>query len=144
MKIVGFSPRPSQLEIFKSPARFLVMDAGRRWGKSLCGLNWLLQGSCERVGEIWWLAPIYSQSKMAFRTLVSAAHKGKAEAAFKSISHSEMRVELINGSAITFKSADNPDTLRGEGLQRVVVDEAARAEPRAMPSSSMDRMTMGR
>ena len=84
------------------------------------------KGACERIGESWWLAPIYSQSKMAFRTLVAAAHKGNAEAAFKSISHSEMRAELINGSAITFKSADNPDNLRGEGLMRVVMDEASR------------------
>ena len=126
MRLLGYSPRDSQREIFTSPARFLTVDAGRRWGKSLTGLNWLLQGSCERVGESWWLAPIYSQSKMVFRKLISAAQKGKAESAFKSISHSELRVELINGSAITFKSADNPDTLRGEGLARVVVDEAAR------------------
>jgi phage FluMu gp28-like protein len=128
MNIVGYSPRPSQLEVLDAPERFLTVDAGRRWGKSLSGLNWLLKGSCERIGESWWLAPIYSQSKMAFRTLVAAAHKGQAEAAFKTISHSEMRAELINGSAITFKSADNPDTLRGEGLMRVVVDEAARVQ----------------
>ena len=126
MIITGFSPRPSQLEVLDAPERFLTVDAGRRWGKSLSGLNWLLKGSCERVGESWWIAPIYSQSKMAFRTLVSAAHKGNAEAAFKSISHSELRVELVNGSAMTFKSADNPDNLRGEGLMRVVVDEASR------------------
>jgi phage FluMu gp28-like protein len=126
MKIVGYTPRESQRPIFSASARFLTVDAGRRWGKSLTGINWLLQGSCQRIGESWWLAPIYSQSKMAFRTLLSAAKRGNAESAFKSISHSEMRVEMINGSAITFKSADNPDTLRGEGLQRVVVDEAAR------------------
>lgn len=122
----GYTPRPSQLPVFADAARFLIVDAGRRWGKSLTGINWLLMGSCERVGESWWLAPIYSQSKMAFRTILSAARKGNAEAAFKNVSHSEMRLELINGSAITFKSADNPDTLRGEGLMRVVVDEAAR------------------
>jgi len=128
MNIKGFSPRPSQREVLDAPQRFLTVDAGRRWGKSLSGLNWLLKGACERIGESWWLAPIYSQSKMAFRTLVTAAHKGQAEAAFKSISHSELRVELINGSAITFKSADNPDNLRGEGLNRVVMDEASRVQ----------------
>jgi phage terminase large subunit-like protein len=104
------------------------MDAGRRWGKTITGLNWLLSGSCERPGESWWVAPIYSQSKMAFRTFLSAAKKGKAEAAFKAVSHSELRIEMINGAAIMFKSADNPDNLRGEGLCRVVVDEAARVK----------------
>lgn len=126
MRIVGYTPRPSQKEIFDSAARFLTVDAGRRWGKTLTGLNWLLSGACDKAGESWWVAPIYSQGKMAFRTLVGAARKGNAEGAFKSVSQSELRVELINGAAITFKSADNPDNLRGEGLARVVVDEAAR------------------
>ena len=128
MNIIGYVPRDSQRSIFVSPTRFLVLSAGRRWGKTVTGLNWLLSGSCELPGESWWVAPIYSQSKMAFRKLLSAAKKGKAEAAFKSISHSELRVEMINGAAIMFKSADNPDNLRGEGLRRVVVDEAARVK----------------
>ena len=126
MKLLGYAPRESQRSLFTDPARFMVVDAGRRWGKSLSGLNWLLAGACDTPGESWWLAPVYSQSKMVFRKLLSAAKKGDSERAFKSVSHSEMRVELINGAAITFKSADNPDTLRGEGLARVVVDEAAR------------------
>lgn len=126
MKITGFVPRESQRLVFASPARFLVLDAGRRFGKSLTGLNWLLAGACEMPGESWYVSPIYGQGKMAFRTFLSAAHKGRAEGAFKNVSHSEMRIEFVNGAAMTFKSADNPDNLRGEGLHRVVVDEAAR------------------
>ena len=38
---------------------------------------------------------------------------------------SEMYVEFINGSQLWFKSADNPDALRGRGLDFLVVDEAA-------------------
>lgn len=90
------------------------------------GLNWLLQGACETVGECWWVSPVYAQGRQAFRKLLGAARKGNAEGAFKSVSHSEMRIELINGSALTFRSADSPDNLRGEGLARVVIDEAAR------------------
>jgi phage FluMu gp28-like protein len=37
-------------------------------------------------------------------------------------------MEFINDSIIEFKSADNPDNLRGEGLRRVVIDEAARVK----------------
>jgi phage FluMu gp28-like protein len=128
MKVFGYAPRESQRLIFASPARFLAMDAGRRWGKTITGLNWLLQGVCEQPGEYWWVAPIYSQSKMAFRTLLSAARKGGADGAFKDVSHSELRIAYLNEAAMTFKSADNPDNLRGEGLCRVVVDEAARVK----------------
>jgi hypothetical protein len=128
MIIEGYAPRESQKPIFQSSSRFLSVDAGRRWGKTITGLNWLLEGTCNDGGINWWLAPVYSQSKMAFRKLLSAAHKGKAEDALKSLSHSELRMEFINDSIIEFKSADNPDNLRGEGLRRVVIDEAARVK----------------
>jgi len=131
MKVFGYTPRESQRLIFASPARFLILDAGRRWGKSLTGLNWLLEGACQVPGEYWYVSPIYSQSKMAFRTFLTAARKGKAEAVFKSVSLTEMRIEFVNRAAMTFKSADNPDNLRGEGLHRVVVDEAARVQREA-------------
>lgn len=129
MKLIGFCPRPSQWEIFRAPERFLVLDAGRRWGKTLTELNWLIEGACNIPGSLsWWAAPVYAQSKMVFRSLLQAATRGKATSAFKDISHSELRTEFVNDSVLHFKSADNPDTLRGEGLSRVVIDEAARVK----------------
>ncbi len=125
MDVVGFTPRTSQAELFAARERFLVVDAGRRWGKSTAGLNWLLEGVCKDGGLHWWLAPVYAQSKMAFRELELAAKKGGADASLKK-SQTEMRVEFPNSAVIEFKSADNPDTLRGSGLKRVVIDEAAR------------------
>lgn len=128
MNIIGYTPRGSQKLIFNSPARFLIGDMGRRWGKTVTGLNWLLKGVCDDGGMNWWTAPIYSQSKMAFRKLLSAAKKGNGHGAIRSISHSELRLEFINDAVIEFKSADKPDNMRGEGLRRVVVDEAARVK----------------
>jgi phage FluMu gp28-like protein len=128
VNIVGYSPRPGQLDIFKSPARFLIVDAGRRWGKTVTGLNWLLEGVCKDGGSNWWLAPIYAQSKMSYRQLMSAGKRGGGDKAIKDNSLSELRCEFVNGSTIEFKSADNPDTLRGAGLKRVVIDEAARVK----------------
>ena len=128
MNIVGYAPRESQKVIFNSNARFLVGDMGRRWGKTLTGLNWLLEGVCKEGGNQWWLAPVYSQSKMAFRKLMKAAKAGNGEDALKNCSISELRLEFINDAVIEFKSADKPDNLRGEGLNRVVIDEAARVK----------------
>lgn len=129
MNVTGYCPRESQKEIFLSDARFLTVDAGRRWGKTITGLNWLLEGVCKEGGIMWWLAPVYAQSKMAFRKLLSAAKKGNGNMAFKRTpSQTELRIEFINDSVIEFKSADKPDTLRGEGLKRVIIDEAARVK----------------
>jgi len=42
-----------------------------------------------------------------------------------SINRSELRITFINGSELWFKSADNPDALRGRGIDFLVIDEAA-------------------
>jgi len=128
MKVIGFNPRENQKEIFCNPARFLTVDAGRRWGKTISGLNWVLEGICKEGGPVWWVAPIYAQSKMAYRRLLNAAKKGGADKAIKSKSDSELRIEFINDAVLEFKSADNYENLRGEGLKRVIVDEAARVK----------------
>jgi hypothetical protein len=126
MILQGYSPRESQRPIFKSPARFLSVDAGRRWGKTVSGLNWGLEGICNEGGPVWWIAPIYATSKMAYRRLIDAAWKGGAAAAIKDKSETELRVEFINGEVLWFKTGDNPDNLRGEGIKRAILDEGAR------------------
>ena len=126
MKISLFDPRPSQLAVLSHPARFLIADCGRRWGKTIMGENWLSEGACNEGGENWWISPIFPQSKAVFRDMTAAFRRGGADAAFKDVSQSELRIEFVNGAVAHFKSGDNPETLRGAGLKRVVVDEAAR------------------
>jgi len=125
-RIKGFRPRASQLEVLNHPARFKILDCGRRWGKTITATNWLDEGAINEGGENWWIAPIFAQSKAVFRKKIAAAKKGGAAIAFKDVSQSELRIEYRNGGVQFFKSADNPDNMRGEGLKRVVMDEAAR------------------
>jgi phage terminase large subunit len=49
----------------------------------------------------------------------------------KKINETELTLELINGSEISLKGADNYDSLRGVGLNFVVIDEAADMSPEA-------------
>ena len=46
------------------------------------------------------------------------------------ISESERRIDYDNGGMIAVRSTHNPDNLRGEGLDLVVLDEAAFMHPR--------------
>lgn len=124
MKVIGYNPRKDQIWIFEAIARFLTEAAGRRWGKTITGLNWLLEGVCEEGGIFWWVAPVYAQCRMAFRRLYNAS-RGGAQKFIKRESQSEMFFEFINGALLEFKSADKPDNLRGEGIKRAVIDEAA-------------------
>ena len=128
-KLRLYTPRPSQRLVLNSPARFRMTCCGRRWGKSLTGLNWLQKNAWENGKSInWWVAPIFAQSKMVYRRLIQA--NGDNEA-IKSKSDSELRVQFLSGGVIEFKTADNPETLRGEGVHRLVIDEAARVKREA-------------
>lgn len=74
----------------------------------------------------WWVAPVFSQTKIAFRRL-----KRFIDPKFYSAREDELKVTLINGACIWFKSADNPDSLYGEDVYAAVLDEASRAKEEA-------------
>lgn len=109
---------PKQEEIVRSLARFRVVVCGRRWGKTRTGaylcLKAVLQGK-----RVWWVAPVYSQAKLAWRLLRPLFRQLPGV----QIRESE-RAFFYFGGELWIKSADNPDTLRGEGLDGVVIDEA--------------------
>jgi len=111
---------PAQREVFESTARHRVLAAGRRWGKTRLGaLECLI--CALRGGHAWWVAPTYPVALIGWRLMKSWSRRVPGA----SISESERRVEFPGGGWLQVKSADNPDSLRGEGLDLAVVDEAA-------------------
>jgi hypothetical protein len=72
-----------------------------------------------------YIAPFYSQAKsVAWRYL-----ERFAEPVMTKSNQSELWVELINGARIRLFGADNPDALRGNFLDGVVMDEMADMKP---------------
>lgn len=115
---------PRQKEVDAHPARYKVLAAGRRWGKTRLGVT-----ACLRIalagGRAWWVAPTYKTARVGWRDLESAA---------RSIPHSTIRrgeatVSFGSGGEVAVRSADTQSTLRGEGLDYVVLDEAAYIQP---------------
>lgn len=113
-------------KILKDPARHKVVVAGRRWGKTYLALVFLMSGSLEANQRRWYIAPTYRQGKMiAFPILRKLFHSfGSAR-----LNESELSIKFENGSEIAIKGADNEDSLRGAGLDRVVLDEYATMKP---------------
>ena len=109
---------PNQREVARHPARFRVLVCGRRWGKTRLGVVLALECAL-RGGRVWWVAPIYAQSLIAWRLLVPMARQLPGAV----VRESEHVIRLGDGE-IWCKSADRPDTLRGEGLDLLVMDEA--------------------
>jgi hypothetical protein len=122
--IVGL--RNHQLEVFHSPARFRILAAGRRFGKTRLALAEILHASQIGGRNIWYIGPSYRQAKrIVWKRLKTATRLYWA----KRPSETELRIETLSGSTITVCGADNPESLRGDGLDFVVLDECASLRP---------------
>jgi len=110
-----------QQAVFDSKARFRVVCAGRRWGKTQLGA-WLCVEAAARGRGAWWVAPHYPIADIGWRMLKRLC--GTLPGVV--IRESDRRITMTNYPGwIQVKSASDPDSLRGEGLDLVVIDEAA-------------------
>ena len=127
MKIKLFKPHSKQREcinrITETDCKYIIIDCGRQFGKSLLAQNLLLKWALETPNSTgFWVSPIYSQAKKVFDELVKAL---KPTGLLQGTNRSEVWIKLTNGSVIHFKSAEKPDNLRGNTLDFLVMDEAA-------------------
>jgi hypothetical protein len=112
-----------QREIVDAPQRFKVVIAGRRFGKTHLAIRELCKAARLPDKEVWAVYPTYKQAKMVvFKKL----RKKLQDLRWVSkINETNMSFELKNGSTISLKGADNYDSLRGVGLDFLVMDEFA-------------------
>jgi hypothetical protein len=122
------SPEHGQADIINSGARYKVVVCGRRWGKSVLGINEALKKTLSKPGStVWYIAPTYGQAKtIAWRFLISRLQlfPKQTQAKFR-IQENQLQVTFPNGGVLALKGVDNPDSLRGSGLDYVVLDEYA-------------------
>lgn len=131
---LGYEPHAGQCEIHEATERIRVVACGVRWGKTTCaameGLAAALTPAARSVG--WVVAPTYDLATRVFREIRLNAEE-KLKPYVVSSSESEHRLILTNlgggRSEIRAKSADNPVSLLGEGLDWLIVDEASRLKP---------------
>lgn len=109
-----------QRQVWNSPARFNVLACGRRWGKTRLGSVRCLKTASDG-GRAWWVAPSYPVTQVGWRLIRNMA----VQIPGTKINLSDKLVTLPNGGSIQVKSANNPDGLRSEGLDFVVLDECA-------------------
>lgn len=108
-----------QTDVALSNARFKVLAAGRRWGKTRLGV-WLCLEKAWLGGRAWWIAPTYSMALEGWKDLRNIGVEYGTI-----IKESEKTIITPTGGMVSIKSADNPDRLRGAGLDFVVLDECA-------------------
>ena len=113
-----------QRAIFDDPHRFKAVSAGRRFGKTKLGALMCFAVAAQR-GRAWWVAPTFGIAQIGWRMMRQLA----AQVPGVTIRESERMITLPTGGTVQIKSADNPDSLRGEGLDFVVLDECAFLKP---------------
>ncbi len=113
-----------QIDAIFTDARYAVIEASTKAGKTAACLVWLLEESLQgkKGQDFYWVAPVYNQAKIAFRRLKA----GLPRDAFTA-NESDLTLTLINGARIVCKSAEKPDNLYGEDVYAAVFDEATRA-----------------
>lgn len=118
----------NQEPIFFSDAKVKVVCCGRRFGKTVFAGNVVVKTAFSKPNSMSWIvSPRYSQTMIMWRKVNKLIPKEYITDSSKG----DFWIELENGSMVFAKSADNPDSLVGEGLDLCVLDEAARVKPEA-------------
>ena len=125
-----YRPREQQRKIHEAVAghRFVVVVAHRRMGKTVAALNQLIHCAlnCEKPDPRFaYIAPTYGQAKRVawdylcnFTRPLEATHN-----------ISELRADFY-GRRIQLYGSDNPDSLRGQYFDGVVLDEIGDQNPK--------------
>jgi len=125
VRTLTYMPFEYQAILHKDTHRFKIVVGGRRAGKSKSCFQEMLRYAITNPNSLcWWVAPTYSEAReIGYEEYTR--YEEELSGAILCVHKSIMRVELTNGSKIYFKGADRKDSLRGRGLDFLVVDEAA-------------------
>jgi len=126
MSELNIDLHPAQLEIFKSDARFKIVVAGRRFGKSYLSAWLLLINAIQsKSKDVFYIAPTFQQAKDIMWAMLKDLGQDLIIQAYENTAV----LTLINGRKIYLKGSDRPETLRGTGISYVVLDEYASMKP---------------
>jgi len=109
--------------------RWAIIVAHRRCGKTVAAVNDAIKAAVRCTsgeGRYAYVAPLYVQAKdIAWGYLKHYSHPLLRKAP----NESELYVDLFNGTRVRLYGADNPDRMRGGGLDGVILDEYADMKP---------------
>lgn len=131
-KQLGYTPMEHQWAYHNSDARFRCVCCGRRTGKTTMAGH-------DRVADLlkpknlgWIVGPTYDMAAKEFRvmweSLIIGFGLGRDKRVKKNfnIKQGDMYIEMPWGSRVEVRSAAHPETLVGEGLNWVIMSEAAK------------------
>lgn len=126
---IKYQPHNGQVEFHSSPARFRVLACGRRWGKTISGANESIKVATQTPEESvgFCVAPTYWHTQKQWREFLRYC----PVEIIRDINRADRRLLLVGNRYVWFKSADNPDSLRSEGLDWLWMDEGGQIKEEA-------------
>ena len=119
----------AQKTVITDETRFRVLISGRRFGKTYLAISELARFARFPNKKVWYVAPTYRQAKsICWSELKQRLDKVNW---ISKINNSDLSIELVNGSTIALRGADNEQSLRGIGLDFLCMDEFADIHPSA-------------
>jgi Terminase large subunit, T4likevirus-type, N-terminal len=114
------SLKPPQWKVFRCDQRFRVLVAGRRFGKTYLALVEVCRAAWAPGRLVWYVG---ISTKHAKRIFWKALKQMTRPYWASPPNETDLRIELVSGGTICVRGADNYESLRGDGLDFVVVDE---------------------
>jgi len=121
-----------QQTISEDSARFRVVVAGRRFGKTYLAINELAKFARYPNRKCLYIATTYRQAKNVIWEDLKEILYSKNW--IKKVNESDLTVSLVNGSTITLRSSENRDSLRGTKYDFISLDEFADMHPETWTS----------
>jgi hypothetical protein len=104
---------------------FVVAIIGRQFGKTTIAENMALYWSLNEPNSItYWVSPTDSQAQKVYKEVVGAVYESGCVKS-KKMSKGDTEIVFTNGSKILFRSAASEDSLRGQSVDYMILDEAA-------------------
>ena len=125
---LGYKPHNGQLALHypqKQDARFQVVVCGRRFGKTWASAMEATFVASQPNKRIWLVGMSYRKARLIFREVWQRMVIGHGEDVDKA-SEKDMYIRFKWGTTVEGMSADNPDSLVGEGCDLLVIDEVAK------------------
>jgi hypothetical protein len=126
VKARRLDPHDGQKEILASSARFRTLAAGRRFGKSMIAAHEVVRHAALKPDQmIWVIANTWKNTSRTYREIVRQLPPSLLAKPAPTYTSTTKILQLKNGTMIEFYSGGSPDSMAGEGVDFVVVDEAA-------------------
>lgn len=129
-ELVFFTPYDKQIEVLEAlddkAVDTVICVAGRQSGKTILAQNVGCKWCLENEGvTCMWVAPTDNQALKVYKEIIKIFPKESKVIKTKKGAKGDIEIIFTNGSQLLFRSAGSTDTLRGNSVHYLIVDEAA-------------------